>query len=94
MRNWKQRQVSCEMDSKSDVVLLHLLPDKYKMRLHEIQPNTSPTPEQMRIKSLELSAQKSRENVQAERDRQRKQRDDERKRKLVSTTNLQSPTTT
>ena len=64
------------------------------MRLNELQPNTTPTPEQMRIKSLQLNAQKARENVQAERDRQRKQREDERRRKLsatVSTPNI--PTT-
>lgn len=60
------------------------------MKLHEIQNNTSPTPEQMRIKNLQLSAQKARENVQSERDRQRKQREDERKRKLIATSNTQS----
>jgi hypothetical protein len=57
---------------------------KYCMRFTEISstPPKPPTPEQLRVKSLQQKVETDRQQLQAERDKQRKQRDAERLRKL------------
>ena len=56
----------------------------------ETQPNstTAPTPDQQRIKSMQLKIESDRKQLQAERDRQRQQRDAERMRKLQTANTL------
>lgn len=53
-----------------------------------IAPAKPPTPEQLRVKSLQAKVETDRQQLQAERERQRKKRDAERLRKISAPTPL------
>jgi hypothetical protein len=81
-----QQRTNYVQDLLSDFVctVCHVL--KYNMRIKEVitavQPKKPPTPQQLKIKSLQQGVERSRQQLDAERDRQRQQREAERKRKV------------